>query len=169
MGANVSLITVSAVCAARVTHMLHVERKSKGKACVILQTAVASGDGYIACRRCCEGVCFIITLAFMTVYMLKHTAFSEVADRTVAVEIVKWWWLFAANSYLWFVLLSEHIFPDLLPLQPLAMVLIMAGYFVYAALVSVDIPFYWELGVASRVWVVLTGVGVPCMAAIAYQ
>merc|ERR1712070_947580 len=33
------------------------------------------------------------------------------------------------------------------------MVLIMAGYFVYAALVSVDIPFYWEpLPTSSSDW-----------------
>ena len=40
----------------------------------------------------------------------------------------------------------QHIIQDLLPLQPLAMVLMMAAYILYSGLLMHDVQWYWSLG-----------------------
>ena len=132
---------------------------------IVLVNATAS-EQYHCVRRITEALVFSTTLVFIAVCEVNRYTLKEKAQEVAAVEIVKWFWLLAANAYLWFILLAEHLIRELLPLQPLAMSIVIAGYFFYAVLVSVDLHFYWGLGTVAQAWIVLTAIGVVIMMGI---
>lgn len=132
---------------------------------IILVNATAS-EQYNCIRRLTEALVFTVTIVFIIVYELHHDTFKEKSREVLAVDVVKWFWLLASNCYLWFILIAEHVIRDLLPLQPLAMAMLIVGYFAYAAFVCVDLRFYWGLGTIAQSWIILTAFGVPFMLAI---
>ena len=105
---------------------------------IILVNATAS-EQYNCIRRLTEALVFTVTIVFIIVYELHHDTFKEKSREVLAVDVVKWFWLLASNCYLWFILIAEHVIRDLLPLQPLAMAMLIVGYFAYAAFVCVDL------------------------------